>query len=58
MKPYGNSKTENLTCDWGCCSYRTVKTGHWPFVAKEYIRRARKRARRLGKKESYDYQNN
>lgn len=57
MKPYGNNRTENLTCDWGCCTIGTIKTNHRPFVSIAYMRRSRKRARRLGKNESYDYQN-
>lgn len=46
MKPYGNSRRDNLTCRYGCCTFGTVKTRHRPTVAKAYIRRARKCARR------------
>lgn len=44
MKPYGNSRKDNLTCAYGCCTYGTVKTRHHG-VALATLRSARKRAR-------------
>lgn len=48
MKPYGNSRRDNLTCRYGCCTFGTVKARHLKHsnVAKACIRRARKCARR------------
>lgn len=49
MKPYGNSRAQNLTCRYGCCTHGTVKTGH-RGVAPANIRRGRKAARRSDKR--------
>lgn len=49
MRPYGNTRKDNLTCKYGCCTSGTVKTQHRK-VAKATIRAARKRARREGAK--------
>jgi len=50
MKPYGNTRYENLVCAYGCCSGGCVHKGTLGYrVPKAVRRRARKRARREGK---------
>lgn len=46
MKPYGNTRRDNLTCVYGCCTSGKVKTKRLS-VAKACLRAARKRARRV-----------
>lgn len=48
MKPYGNTRAENQTCKYGCCSHGTlhkVPGTHVRVIPAAY-RRSRKRARR------------
>lgn len=50
MKPYGNSRKDNETCDYGCCTTGKKKTRH-RRVAKAVLRAARKRARRASREQ-------
>lgn len=47
MHPYGNTRRDNLTCAYGCCTSGKVKTRRRTKVSKAYIRASRKRARRV-----------
>jgi hypothetical protein len=51
MKPYGNKRTENITCKYGCCSRGTIHKGTGHRVSKALLRRSRKRARQQGVKQ-------
>lgn len=52
MKPYGNTRYENLTCAYGCCSCGCVHKGTRGYrVAIALRRRSRKRARRVLREE-------
>lgn len=53
MKPYGNSRSDNLNCDWGCCPTKYVKAHfhHPERDIKEAIKRGRKKARQEARKE-------
>lgn len=44
MKPYGNKRTENISCKYGCCSRGTLRIGGRK-VHVAFLRRSRKRAR-------------
>jgi hypothetical protein len=50
MKPYGNTRYENLVCAYGCCSGGCVHKGTLGYrVPKAVRRRARKRARQTNR---------
>lgn len=44
MRPYGNKRTENVACKYGCCSRGTRRIGGRK-VHVAILRRSRKRAR-------------
>jgi hypothetical protein len=48
MKPYGNTRRQNLTCQYGCCTSGTVRT-RCRGVQPEMRRRSRKAARQAAK---------
>lgn len=49
MKPYGNTRKDNITCGWGCCvSNYCARRGD--SLNPRARRRGRKRARREDKK--------
>jgi hypothetical protein len=52
MKPYGNTRKENLTCKYGCCGVGRRRRTRHIRVPKAVKRASRKRARQAAARQA------
>lgn len=60
MKPYGNTRRDNRTCEWGCCAHRALlgyrrrRRGLWcrGGDVTRVLRRGRSKARQQARRDA------